>query len=118
MEMRAEEMEFSVPDARSVRALNNATPILSEDGDVVSVVAMVQDLGPLEEIERQRAAFLGTVSHELRAPLTSTNRVSSWLRRYHGATHGSVDSSRGNADRGTSDGTSCRHSTAGTRGQR
>ena len=34
------------------------------------VVAM-QDLAPLEELERSRAEFLGLVSHELRAPLTS-----------------------------------------------
>ncbi len=30
-----------------------------------------QDLGPLEELERQRAEFLEMVSHELRAPLIS-----------------------------------------------
>ena len=69
--MRAEEIELSVPDGRSVRTLVNATPIHSGDGEVVSVVVTVQDLGPLEELERQRAEFLGMVSHELRAPLTS-----------------------------------------------
>ena len=31
----------------------------------------IQDLGPLEEQERQRAEFLSMVSHELRAPLSS-----------------------------------------------
>ena len=31
----------------------------------------MQDLAPLEEIERLRAEFLDMVSHELRAPLTS-----------------------------------------------
>ena len=31
----------------------------------------LQDLAPLEELERLRAEFLGLVSHELRAPLTS-----------------------------------------------
>ena len=31
----------------------------------------LQDLTPLEELERQRVEFLGMVSHELRAPLTS-----------------------------------------------
>ena len=35
--MRAEEIELSVPDGRSVRTLVNATPIHSDDGDVVSV---------------------------------------------------------------------------------
>ncbi len=69
--MRAEEIELSVPDGRSVKTLVNATPIRSPDGEVVSVVVTVQDLAPLEELERQRAEFLGMVSHQLRAPLTS-----------------------------------------------
>ena len=69
--MRAEEVELSVPDGRSVRTLLNVTPIRSEGGEVVSVVVTMQDLAPLEELERQRAEFLGMVSHELRAPLTS-----------------------------------------------
>ncbi len=69
--MRAEEVELSVPDGRSVRTLINVTPIRSEDGAVVSVVVTMQDLAPLEELERQQAEFLGMVSHELRAPLTS-----------------------------------------------
>ena len=68
---RAEEIELSVPDGRSVRTLINVTPIHSEEGELVSVVVTMQDLGPLEELERQRAEFLGMVSHELRAPLTS-----------------------------------------------
>ena len=38
---------------------------------VESVVVTMQDLAPLEELERQRAEFLGMVSHELRTPLTS-----------------------------------------------
>ncbi len=69
--MRAEEVELSVPDGRSVRALLNVTPIRSEEGEIVSVVVTMQDLAPLEELERMRAEFLGMVSHELRAPLTS-----------------------------------------------
>ena len=51
--------------------LVNVTPIRSEEGEIVSVVVTMQDLAPLEELERMRAEFLGLVSHELRAPLTS-----------------------------------------------
>ena len=69
--MRAEEIVLSVPDGRSVRALINVTPIRGEDGEVISVVVTMQDLAPLEEIERQRAEFLGLVSHELRTPLAA-----------------------------------------------
>ena len=69
--MRAEEIELSLPDGRSVTTLVNATPIHSAHGTVESVVVTLQDLAPLQEIERLRAEFLDMVSHELRAPLTS-----------------------------------------------
>ena len=69
--MRAEQIVLSVPDGRSVTTLVNATPIHGEDGTVASVVVTMQDLAALEELERMRAEFLGMVSHELRAPLTS-----------------------------------------------
>ena len=69
--MRAEEIVLSVPDGRSVRALVNVTPIRAEGAEVVSVVVTLQDLAPLEELERLRAEFLGLVSHELRTPLAA-----------------------------------------------
>ena len=69
--VRAEEMVLSVPDGRSVRTLVNSTPIHSSDGAVESVVATLQDLAPLDEIERMRTEFLGLVSHELRVPLAA-----------------------------------------------
>ena len=53
--MRAEEVVLSVPDGRSVRTLLNVTPIRSEEGELVSVVTTVQDLAPLDDLERQRA---------------------------------------------------------------
>ena len=72
--LRAEEIVLTVPDGRSVRALVNVTPIRTGEGEneeVVSVVVTLQDLAPLEELERQRAEFLGLVSHELRTPLAA-----------------------------------------------
>ena len=69
--VRAEEVVMQVPDGRSVTTLVNATPIRSESGDVESVVVTLQDMSPIEQQDRQRAEFLGLVSHELRAPLTS-----------------------------------------------
>ena len=69
--VRAEELVIERPDGESVSTLVNATPIRSDDGEVVSIVATVQDIAPLEEIERLRAEFLGMVSHELRGPLAS-----------------------------------------------
>ena len=69
--VRAEEIVLLAPDGRSVTTLVNSTPIFSEDGEVESVVVTMQDMTPLEDLERLRAEFLGMVSHELRTPLTS-----------------------------------------------
>lgn len=69
--VRAEEIVLGVPDGNTITVLYNATPIRSEEGEVESFVVTIQDLTPLEEMERLRAEFLGTVSHELRAPLSS-----------------------------------------------
>ncbi len=69
--VRAEQIVLTVPDGRSVTTLVNATPIQGADGTVESVVVTMQDLAPLEELERMRAEFLGMVSHELQVPLTS-----------------------------------------------
>ncbi|MCY4392978.1 MAG: winged helix-turn-helix domain-containing protein [Chloroflexi bacterium] len=69
--VRAEEIVIQVPDGRRVTTIINATPIRSEDGAVTSLVVTAQDLAPLKELGRQRAEFLGLVSQELLAPLTS-----------------------------------------------
>ena len=68
---RAEEILFVRPDGETVVVLINTTPIYSEDGRIESVVAVIQDLTPIEELERTRSEFLGMISHELRAPLTA-----------------------------------------------
>ena len=67
----AEKIVLEVPDGRSITTLVNATPIRSEAGSVEPVVVTLQDLAPLQELESLRAGFLGMVSHELRARLTS-----------------------------------------------
>jgi signal transduction histidine kinase/DNA-binding response OmpR family regulator len=69
--VRAEEIVMRVPDGRSVTVLLNATPILSGQGAVESVVVTMQDMAEVEELERLRAEFLGMVSHELRTPLAT-----------------------------------------------
>ena len=69
--VHAEEMVIHLPDGRTVTTLVNATPIRSSDGEVVSIVATIQDMTPIEQLERVRAEFLGMVSHELRTPLTA-----------------------------------------------
>ena len=69
--VRAEEMVFRVPDGRSIRVLINATPIHAEDGALASYVVTMQDMTPLEDLEKLRTEFLAMVSHELSTPLAS-----------------------------------------------
>ena len=52
--LRAEEIELSVPDGRSVRTLINLTPIHEADGSVDSVVVTMQDLAPFDELDRMQ----------------------------------------------------------------
>ena len=69
--LRAEEIVLSAPGGREVRTLVNAVPIRGDGGEVESVVVTLQDLGPIEKAERPRAELLGTLGHELRAPLVA-----------------------------------------------
>ncbi len=78
--VRAEQIIIELPSGERVTTLVNATPINSEDDEILSVVVTVQDMTPLAELERLRADFLGMVSHELRAPLTSIKGSAATVR--------------------------------------
>ncbi len=67
----ADEVVIHLPDGREITTLINARPVYGEDGDLVSVVATIQDITPLVDIKKQRLEFLGTVSRGLRTPLTA-----------------------------------------------
>ena len=69
--VRAEEVVIHLPDGQAVPIVVSVAPIFSEEGEVESVVATMQDMTPLAELERQRSEFLGMVSQELRTPLTT-----------------------------------------------
>ena len=75
----AEEVVIHLKDGRTITTLVNARPILRDGGDIVSVVATIQDVSPLEEVKKQRAEFLSKVSHELRTPLTAIKGSASTL---------------------------------------
>ena len=75
----ADEVVIHPLHGRAITTLVNARPIRRDDGEVVSVVATIQDITPLEEMKRQRTEFLSNVSHELRTPLTSIKGSTSTL---------------------------------------
>ena len=69
--VRGEEVRLSTPDGRNATILIDTAPVQSADGAIERVIVTMQDLAPIQELERLRSEFLGMVSHELRAPLTS-----------------------------------------------
>lgn len=69
--IRAEEVVHRSAGGRTVPTLVSATPIYWEDGELSAAALMIQDISPLEELERLQSEFLGIVSHELRTPLTT-----------------------------------------------
>ena len=69
--IQAEEVRFELPDGRTIPTLVNAAPVYSSDGTITSAIAVIQDITPLQEVERLRSEFLGMVSHELKTPLTA-----------------------------------------------
>ncbi|MBI4339106.1 MAG: response regulator [Chloroflexi bacterium] len=69
--VQAEEVRFELPDNHTVPTLVNAAPLYSPDGRISGAVAIIQDLTPVEELERLRSEFLALVSHELKTPLTT-----------------------------------------------
>lgn len=76
----ADEVVIHPLDGReAITALVNARPIRREGGDIVSVVATIQNITPLEDLKRQRAEFLRNVSHELRTPLSAIKGSTSSL---------------------------------------
>jgi PAS domain S-box-containing protein len=69
--VHAEEVRFEFSDGHSVPTLVSATPVHSGDGQITGAIVIIQDITPLEEVEKLRNEFLGIVSHELRTPLTA-----------------------------------------------
>ena len=78
--VRAEEILIQSPSGKSIPTVISAAPIFSGSGEIVSVVHVVQDMTPVADLERQRAAFLGRVSEELRTPLISIKGSAAALR--------------------------------------
>ncbi len=69
--VQVEEVHFEHPDGRIVPTLVNAAPIYSPEGKITAAVVVMQDITPLQDLERLRSEFLGMVSHELKTPLTA-----------------------------------------------
>jgi two-component system phosphate regulon sensor histidine kinase PhoR len=51
--------------------LSQLIPVRSEDGRLQGAVAILKDMTTLHQMEKDMTQFVGTVSHELKVPLTS-----------------------------------------------
>jgi PAS domain S-box-containing protein len=69
--VRAEEVWLRRSDGSTMPVLVNTTPFYGAQGEITGAIAAIQDMTPLEELERLRSEFLGMVSHELRTPLAT-----------------------------------------------
>jgi PAS domain S-box-containing protein len=69
--VNAEEFFVELEDGTIIPTITNATPVYDADGVLSGAIATIQDISPLEELERLRNEFLGMVSHELTTTLTA-----------------------------------------------
>jgi PAS domain S-box-containing protein len=69
--VRAEEVFFDLGEGRTTTTIVDAAPSLLPDGRIAGAVAIVQDISPLEEVEKVRNQFLSMVTHELKTPLAA-----------------------------------------------
>jgi PAS domain S-box-containing protein len=83
--VQAEEIRMEFPDGHSISTLVNATPLLEPNGQIALAIGIVQDLTPLEELEKLRNEFLGMVSHELRTPLSTIKGMAATVLRSRGS---------------------------------
>ena len=61
--------------------LANSAPLRDEDGAISGAVAVFQDISLFKDLERQRDEVVGTISHDLRNPLTALIGMTQILQR-------------------------------------
>lgn len=67
----AEEFFIEQDEGIVLPTIVNAAPVYDTDGNITGAIGTIQDISPLEDLERLRNEFLGMVSHELKTPLTA-----------------------------------------------
>ncbi|MDC0744604.1 PAS domain-containing sensor histidine kinase [Polyangium mundeleinium] len=75
------ELLVRIPDKPDVPILTNASPIRSEEGQMLGAVVTYEDIGPLKELERLRQEWTSVVAHDLRQPVTTIMTLASMLAR-------------------------------------
>jgi PAS domain S-box-containing protein len=65
-----EELLVVQPDGERVPVVDSSAVVRTGEGQVIGAVALIQDISPLKEIERQREEWTSVVAHDLRQPVT------------------------------------------------
>ena len=68
------------PDGTESVLQGSAAPVLAEDGSRLGAVLTMHDVTVERELERQRDAFLATLSHDLKSPVTVIQGYARLLR--------------------------------------
>ena len=83
--VRADEIVIHRPDGSTLTCLVNCAPMFSESGEMMAVLSVMQDMTPLEDVERQRGEFVGLVSQKLMTPLSSIKGSTAALQTTFGS---------------------------------
>ena len=78
--VRADEVVVHLPNGNKFTTLISCAPLFSDSGEMVSLLSVMQDMTPLEEVERQKNEFVGMVSEELWTPLTTIKGSATTLK--------------------------------------
>lgn len=75
------EMWVNRPDGRQIPVRINSAPLRDNGGHITGAIAVLEDITPLKDAERLRDAFIASVSHEFRSPLTIIKGYATTLAR-------------------------------------
>jgi len=78
--VRSQIMALHRPDGRKIWLSASAAPIRLPDGESLGAVLVFTDVSRLHELQEQHEAYLHSISHDLRAPLTIMQGHAQMLR--------------------------------------
>ncbi len=72
------EIDIFTPRKRTLSV--RANPIIMEDGNIIGVICVLDDITPTRRLERIRRDFIVNVSHELRTPVSNIRALTEALQ--------------------------------------